>query len=358
MANDESSGADRAPDARGAAARKTLAGQGLLLVVAAAVALLTWRLAGILTVALGAVVLSIALRGLARLLSRAVPIGEQWAVVPVVLLLSGAFAAVAWLFGANIDAQFDILVERLPQTLADLERALARGPLGHWLLGQVQGVNLPNATGALASHIGAFFTATLRGAAYAVVMVAAGVYFAMQPQRYRGAVLQLVPPRLRARAAEILDFAGETLQRWLVGQCLTMLAVGLLSSLGLWALGVSAPLALGLISGTFAFVPYVGPLAAAGPAVLMALTQSPWLALYTALLYAGVHVVEGDVITPLVQNETVRLPPALTIFAAAIFGTLLGAVGVLLAAPLTILLLVGVQTLYIEGVLGERRSWP
>lgn len=325
---------------------------------AVALGLLAWRLAALLTLAFGAIVLSLGLRGLARLLRRATRIGERWAVLLVVVLSVIAFTGVGWLFGAQIGAQFDILVKRLPEIFAAFQQDLAQRPWGLWLIEQIQGVDIPSATSVLAGRIGAFFSTTLRGAAYAALLVCTGIYLAMQPDRYRRGVLQLVPPTRRSRAAEVLGFAGDVLQRWLVGQSLTMLAVGTLTSFGLWALGVSAPIALGLISGTFAFVPYVGPIAAAVPSVLMALTQSPWLALYTILLYGGVHFVEGDVITPLIQNETVRLPPALTIFAAAVFGVLLGPLGVLLAAPLMILLLVAVQTLYIEDVLGEQRTWP
>src|SRR5579859_1261830 len=124
--------------------------------------MLAWRLAAVLTLALGAVVLSIGLRGLARLLSRATHIGERWAVLPVVILLAGLFAAVGWMFGTQIGAQFDILVERLPETFSGFQRELVQRPWGRWLIDQVQDVNLPSATGALAGRIGAVFSTTLR----------------------------------------------------------------------------------------------------------------------------------------------------------------------------------------------------
>jgi hypothetical protein len=120
-------------------------------------------------------------------------------------------------------------------------------------------------------------------------------------------------------------------------------------------LGVSAPLTLGLISGMFAFVPYVGPIPASVSGVLMAAMQGPILAGYVIALYAGIHC---NLITPLVQAEAVELPPVLTLFATLVFGLLLGPVGVLLAAPHAVVLLVAINMLYIEGVLGKRRVWP
>lgn len=90
----------------------------------------------------------------------------------------------------------------------------------------------------------------------------------------------------------------------------------------------------------------------------MAAMQGPLLAVYVVVLYADIHFVEGNLITPLVQAETVELPPVLTLFAALAFGLLLGPVGVLLAAPLAVVVLVAVNALYIEGMLGEPRAWP
>ena len=146
---------------------------------------------------------------------------------------------------------------------------------------------------------------------------------------------------------------GATLGRWLIGQSVTMTFVGTLTAFGLWWLGVAAPLALGLIAGMFAFVPYVGPILASAPGILIAAVQGPMPALYAAALYAGVHFVEGNLVTPLVQAEAVELPPVLTLFATLVFGLLLGPVGVLLAAPLTVVLLVVINALYLEDVLGE-----
>jgi len=90
----------------------------------------------------------------------------------------------------------------------------------------------------------------------------------------------------------------------------------------------------------------------------MAAMQGPVLVGYVIALYAGIHFVESNLINPLVQAEAVELPPVLTLFAALVFGLLLGPVGVLLAAPLAVVLLIAVNALYIEGVLGEHRVWP
>jgi predicted PurR-regulated permease PerM len=334
-------------------------GRHLLLVVLAGAGVLTvWRLSDVLILAFGTALLALLLRGLARVVSRWTPIPEAWAVGPVVLVLFALFGAVAWLFGSQIATQFDYLVATLPQGFSQFVHDFGANPWGEWLLGLARDMSLTTATGQAAGYIAALFGSVLRATAYLVVLLFAAVYLAAQPERYRHGLLQLVPRDRRARIGDVLDLMGATLGRWLIGQSVTMAFVGTLTAFGLWWLGVAAPLALGLIAGMFAFVPYVGPILASAPGILIALVQGPMLALYAAALYAGVHFVESNLVTPLVQAEAVELPPVLTLFATLAFGLVLGPVGVLLAAPLTVVILVVINALYLEDVLGEPRAWP
>lgn len=326
------------------------------LVVAAALAV--WKLSDVLVLAFGAALLALLLRGLAREVSRRTRLPEAWAIMPVVLLLFGSIVAVGWLFGSQIASQFNLLAKDLPQSLTQLAHELGSSSWGVWLLGHAQDINLGNATAPVASYVAALFGSVFRTVAYTAVLLFAALYFAVQPTRYLEGLLRLVPSRRRNGAREMLELLGATLRRWIIGQSVTMAVVGTLTAIGLALLGVTAPIALGLISGMFAFVPYVGPLLASVSGVLMASMQGPVLVGYVVALYAAIHFVEGNLITPLVQAEAVELPPVLTLFATLVFGLLLGPVGVLLAAPLAVVLLVAVNTLYIEGMLGERRVWP
>jgi len=322
------------------------------------VAYLLWRLVDVLALAFCAVLLALVVRALARNFGRLARLSAGWSVAAVLLLLLAALVSVAYLFGAQVAGQFDVLADRLPQIPSRIVAELERRPWSHFLLGQVQDMDLPGGTGQFATTLAKFVGSMVRTVAFAAVVAFAGVYLSVQPDRYRRGLLQLIPPARRARAAEVLDLIGATLQRWLLAQSLTMLVIGSLTGFGLWVLGVGSPVALGLIAGLFAFIPYVGPILAAIPGLLMAATQGPLMVVYAALLYAGSHLLEGNLITPLVQAEMLRLPPVLTILAAATFAILLGPIGVLLAAPLTVVVLVIVQMLYVEDVLGEPRTWP
>ena len=330
----------------------------LMLFVLGGAGLAVWKLSDVLVLAFGAALLALLLRGLAHEVSRRTRIPEAWAVIPVVLLLLGSIVAVSWLFGSQIASQFNLLAKDLPQSLTQLAREFASSSWGTWLLGHAQDINLGNATAPVASYVAALFGSVFRTVAYTAVLLFAALYFAVQPTRYVDGLLRLMPASRRDSAREMLELLGSMLGRWLIGQSVTMAVVGTLTAIGLMLLGVTAPLALGLIAGMFAFVPYVGPILASVSGILMAMMQGPVMVGYVVALYASIHFVEGNIITPLVQAEAVELPPVLTLFATLVFGLLLGPVGVLLAAPLAVVALVAVNALYIEGILGERRVWP
>ena len=130
-----------------------------------------------------------------------------------------------------------------------------------------------------------------------------------------------------------------------------MVAVGFLTWLGLALIGVPSALTLALLAGLLEFVPYVGPIVSAVPAVLLAFAASPEMAFWTALLFFGVQQFEGYVLEPLVQQHAVDLPPALLLFALVAGGLVFGLIGVLFAEPLTVMLFVMVKRLYVREAL-------
>ena len=129
-----------------------------------------------------------------------------------------------------------------------------------------------------------------------------------------------------------------------------------LTTIGLWLLDVPLALVLGLIAALFTFIPNIGPILSAIPAVLFGLTVSPQQALYVGLLYGGIQVVESYLLTPLVQRKTIELPPALTLAAQVLLGVTFGGLGVALAAPLTAVTVVGTRMLYVEDALGKQSA--
>lgn len=137
-----------------------------------------------------------------------------------------------------------------------------------------------------------------------------------------------------------------------------MVAVGALTALGLWLIGLPAPLALGLLAGLLEFVPYVGPILAALPGVLIAASLGPETMLYALLVYVVVQQVESNAIVPLVARQVLSLPPALAIFSVVALGLVFGPLGLVFAAPLTVLLVVAIGKLYVRETLGQPVKVP
>lgn len=167
-------------------------------------------------------------------------------------------------------------------------------------------------------------------------------------------LLKLIPLGYRPRAAEVLDESGSTLRAWLLAKLLEMLLIGVLTTLGLWLLGIQLALVLGLIAGLLSFIPNIGPVLAVIPALLLASLEGGRTVLYVAALYLFIQALESYVFTPWMQQRIVSVPPALTIAVQLLFGLLAGTLGLLLATPLAAVGMVLVRMLYVEDLLGDR----
>jgi predicted PurR-regulated permease PerM len=141
---------------------------------------------------------------------------------------------------------------------------------------------------------------------------------------------------------------------WMVGRFSSMAVVGIMTMIGLWILGIPLPFTLGVIAAVLSFIPNIGPIISVIPALLLALLDSPSKVLYVILLYIGIQTVESYIITPLIQKRAVSLPPALLISVQIMIGVLLGAFGLILATPLMVVIIVLVQTIYIQDIIGDK----
>ena len=315
-------------------------------------ALLIWAGAGVLLLIFGGVLLGVFLRGLSDLLSRFTPLSPTWSLAVVLVTLAAILVLGAWLMGSAIASQLEQMGHSLTKAWQQIQSQLQQYAWGRQLVEDLPSVQTLGKSGGFGRITGAFAT-SVGGIFSAIVILFIGLYVAFDPGLYRAGVIRLVPLDGRKRAGEVLDSLGRTLRGWLISQSFSMTVVGVATTVGLLLMGVPLALALGLIAFTFTFVPYVGPIASAIPAVLVALTVSPTQAAYVALLYFGVQMVEGNLLTPLFQQQMVKLPPALTIVSQVLMGVLLGTVGIVFATPLAACCLVLVKMLYVEDTLGD-----
>jgi predicted PurR-regulated permease PerM len=334
---------------------------GIGVVGFAALLLFTWYYAAALFLIFAGVLLGVALHAMTNQLGRVVHLPHVLRLTIVCVVLAGLLSGVIFLGGATIARQATALSDTLKSQLVNVKAFLEKNGVDTSFLelgstGTTPAVpstepmpakpdtpathNLPSA-GAIASSGGAIVSQTLKlllGTVSAVgnffIVLFLGLAFAAQPSVYYKGLLFMAPARHRARATIIIDRIGETLERWLLAQLLTMAAVFFITWIGLKLIGIQSSFILGIQAGLLAFIPTVGALIA-GLIVVLASLASGWVAAASAFaLFLGVHALESYVLTPIIQRQALDIPPA-TLFAFQILlGVVFGIWGLALALPL------------------------
>ena len=218
------------------------------------------------------------------------------------------------------------------------------GPLSDRLGKQVSGV---------AKYLFPFLSSTFAVFAGIILIVFLAIYIAAEPDVYHGGLMHLFPHHARKRAGEVLSAMATVLRKWLVTQLIAMLVIGTITTVILLLLDVKAAFALGAIAGLLEFVPTIGPLLSAIPAVAMGFLDSPDKALAVAIAYGAIQFLENHLLIPLLMKGGVNIPPALTVVSQALMALLFGFLGLMVAVPLLAAILVPVKMLYVEGVVGD-----
>lgn len=347
----------------GSFVRRTLTVIGLV-TLSALLLLGAWQVQTVVFLLFLGVLLAVFWRGLARPLVRFTPLPETWAVGVVIVLLTVLFGLLGWFFAPPLAEQVQQLVVALPTALGELERSFERTPFWRSVRQDVPDMPgemlldflLPRLTDFAGEFVGQLFgtlAATTAVITDLVFLFFTALFFALHPDFYRRGVVKLLPKAQRERFDEVLLASGQTLWSWLLGRLVAMLSVGVMVTLGLWALDMPLALLLGVVAFLLDFVPYIGPFVAAVPALLLAFTVGPWTFVWVALLYLVVQQIESYLVTPVVQQRAVELPPVLTLVAIFVFGGLFGIWGLLVATPLMAVILVFIRKLYLEDVLGD-----
>jgi predicted PurR-regulated permease PerM len=331
---------------------------GIGIVGFAALLLFTWYFAATLFLIFAGMLLGVALNAMTKLLGRLVRLPHWLRLTIVCLVLAGLLSGAVFLGGATIAQQATALSDTLKSQLVVVKAFLEKNGIDTSYLnfgnaaaasasspapttpGAEARHNLPSA-GEIASSGGAIVSQTLRlllGAVSALgnffIVLFLGLTFAAQPGVYRSGLLILAPARHRAPATVIVDRIGETLERWLIAQMLTMAVVFLVTWIGLAIIGIDSSFILGIQAGLLTFIPTVGALLG-GLIVVLASLASGWVAAASAfVLFLGIHALESYILTPILQRQALEIPPA-TLFAFQILlGVVFGIWGIALALPL------------------------
>lgn len=329
--------------------------RALIVLTLASLFLLAWLLRELLLTLFGAVVVATIFRSIADRICRLIKVGEGVAVALAILLVLVIIGSLAALFGTHVTQQVETLDRTLPAAWASFEQRVDALGLGDQLRRLAEGFR--QSSGSFASLTQAALSIG-NAIAGLLIILFGGIYLAVQPRLYKIGAIKLIPAAKRPLVDEAMGESETALRLWLKGQLMAMVAVGLLTWFGLWLLGMPSAMVLGLIAGVLEFIPFLGPLLAAIPGVLLALAVSPDLALWVMLVYFLVQQLEGYVVTPLIQQYEVKLPGVILLFAVFGFGILFGVLGVILAAPLTVVLYVLVKRLYVIEALDTATPIP
>jgi predicted PurR-regulated permease PerM len=186
-----------------------------------------------------------------------------------------------------------------------------------------------------------------------LIIVFLCMYFIAEPDRYIEGVIHLSPLWYRRRTREILGRLDDTIRAWLRVTGASMLITGVGTAAGLAILGIQQWAALGVLAGVLSFIPNFGPLAALIPSVAVAIIQAPQYTLLVVIIIYGVSFVQSQVIGPIMARESMKIAPVMILIGQIVFGIFFGFIGIMLAVPLTAMMLVLVQEVYVKDILGD-----
>lgn len=318
-----------------------------------------YHVASLLLLLFAGLLFGIFLQGIARFVQHRLPWEFPYrAVFPITSLLAlGVTVGGVWLFAPAIVEQGREFAQILPDSLEELRQIIETWPAGETLASYIPedferlGAMFSE-LGKYAPRLAKFFSMSFGTVGDFFIIIFVGVFLAWEPELYRRGLVRLVPPDYRERGDHVIRELVTSLRNWILGRILSMVIVGVAIGVGLWFLDVPLPLTLGVLAAVLSIVPNFGPLLSFIPAFLIGwMTGGPTLAFYVWLLFGVVQGSESYFITPVIQEHAASVPPALLLSAQILLGFTAGALGLVIATPMLVAVIVLTRTIYVEEIL-------
>lgn len=327
------------------------------LLIAAAVAAcgyIAWIVAPLFILFFASVLIAVLLTGLAGEVSRLTRLPEGWALAATCLMVAVLVAGILAVFGAQLVGQITQVFNRLPEAV---------DTAGEWFgihgaAAQLQEAVWSNTGSQLFSHVARLGYTAVGTVTDIVLVVITAIYLAADPNLYKSGVVKLFPPEHHAGVSDALSVTASALRLWFLGQFAAMVIVGVLYAGAFWIIGLPSAIGLGIIAGLSNFVPVLGPIVGALPALLIAFNGGLSAVLWTLGAIVVVQQLEGNFISPVLQRRAAEIPPALMLLGISLFGALAGILGMIFAVPLTVVIMVLVKKLWVREALGEDTVIP
>ncbi len=265
----------------------------------------------------------------------------------ILILYLAVFGLAVFLLSLTIPSlilELNQLTQTLPQFVSDISGALEKaqqtgGNRYFDFLSEIQ-----NQLDAFSQFLQVSSTSVLNfivnifgGVLSTIAIIIISFYLAVQRQGVSGFIKSVLPAKYEDYVIDLWKRAEGKVGRWLQGQLLLALTVGLIVYVGLSLMGVKYALVLGIIAMVLEIIPIAGPVIAAIPALILAFSQSPTLGIWVFVFYIAVQQLESHVFTPLILGKTVGLNPVAVIIALLIGGKIAGILGILLAVPAAVI---------------------
>lgn len=334
-------------------------GEWLGLIAIAISLYILWQIRELLLLLFVAVVFATALNSITRQFQKRLRVNRAIAIV-ITLVLTVLFNVLfIWVVVPRFIEQSQKLIELLPQVFFELRIWLrsVETQLPDWLpqppsLAELIRELQPFVLRSVSNFVD-FFSNSFKIALQLLFVVVISLMLLAHPIEYRQAVLRLVPAFYRRRTDKILDECEIALGNWLGGVTLNCLFIGSLSGLGLWFLQVDLVLVHALMAGLLNFIPNIGPTMSVVFPMTVALLDAPWKALAVFIWYIIIQQIESYWLTPTIMAKQVSLLPAVTLIAQIFFASAFGALGLLLALPLAVVVQIWIQELYFKDIMDK-----
>jgi predicted PurR-regulated permease PerM len=315
-----------------------------------------------------AVIVSLYLGAVTDFLTNRAHVPERIAFMIAVIGTLGVFVALIWLLVPPVIAQTQDLIAVLPTKLESWQEWINRlmervpgskefwNPADHNLAG-VLGNAVMSRLQAAPQTVMSFVHVLINVFSVSVM----SIYMALHPGIYREWLIALFPPIHRDLVRDVLRDLADTLRSYITAQLFAMTVLGALTAVGLKFLGVEYWLTFGVFTGMVSVIPFFGTLLSTLlPALFVLNTPNGGThALFVIIWGVVVHLLEGNVLAPLVMARQVELPPVLTIMSVLVIGKLLGPLGLVVAVPTLAVVMVIVRRILINRIYegqGFRRS--
>lgn len=179
-----------------------------------------------------------------------------------------------------------------------------------------------------------FLTSVFSGAGVIVIGLIIGFYFLLTFDNASDSIFELVPKKYRKETKDLFHAVDTSLQRYVRGALIDCTAVFVVTSIGLWIVGLQSPLLFGLFCGITNIIPYAGPYIGGFPAVIVGFAEDPMIGLFTLLVIVIIQFVEGNFFQPLIMSKTTKLHPVTIMVGLLVFGHFWGILGMVVSTPI------------------------